>query len=130
MRTSRRVYRIEHEENTANAAEEVLTLDTFHRRMGHIAIQTARQLVRDKLVTGVRLEYSPSNQPFFCESCIYAKAMRKEVPKKREGERATVFGGEVHSDLWGKSPIESLGGMSYWETFIDDKSRLTHLYFL
>ena len=129
-RTARRVYRIEHDENAVNAAEEFLTLEQFHRRMGHIAIPTARQLVRDKLVTGVRLEYTPSNKEFFCESCVHAKATRKEIPKKREGERATVFGGEVHSDLWGKCTPESLGGKSYWETFIDDKSRLTHLYFL
>ena len=41
-----------------------------------------------------------------------------------------VFGREVHSDLWGKCTPESSVGKSYWETFINDKSRLTHLYFL
>ena len=41
-----------------------------------------------------------------------------------------VFGGEVHSDLWGKSPVESKGGKNYMDTYIDDKTRLTHVYFL
>jgi len=100
--------------------------------MGHISAKIAQQLVKDKFVTGVWLEYTPSNdlKNFFCESCIYAKSTRKTVPERREGECAMVFGGEVHSDLWGICTPSSLGGKSYWETFIDDKTRLTHLYFL
>jgi hypothetical protein len=47
-----------------------------------------------------------------------------------EGERAVEIGGEVHSDVWGKSPVESKSGKLYWVTFIDDKTRFTHLYFL
>ena len=48
----------------------------------------------------------------------------------RESERADAFGGEVHSDLWGKVPVESKGGKHYYITFIDDKTWLTHLYLL
>jgi hypothetical protein len=129
-KTSRRVYKVEHDEDVANVVEERLTLDRFHRRMGHISSEVARKLVRDKFVTGVRLEYTPSGKAVFCESCIYAKATRKVVPKVREGDRAKSFGGEVHSDLWGKSPVESKGGKQYYVTFIDDKTRLTHLYLL
>ena len=125
-----RIYKIEHEEGVANEAEERLTLGCFHRRMGHVAPDTARKLVKDKLVTGVRLEYTPYGRPFFCASCVYAKATRKPVPRMREGERAKEFGGEVHSDLWGLAPVESKGGKRYYITFIDDKTRLTTLYLL
>ena len=128
-RTSTRVYKVEHEEAVANAAEERLTLDKLHRRMGHISLDAARTLLRDKMVTGVRLEYSPTKN-FFCASCVYAKSTRKPAPKVRESERAEVFGGEVHSDLWGKAPVESKGKKLYYITFIDDKTRLTHLYLL
>ena len=128
-RTSTRVYRVEHEEAIASAAEERLTLDKLHRRMGHISLDAARKLLKDKMITGIRLEYSPTKN-FFCASCVYAKATRKAAPKLRESERADVFGGEVHSDLWGKAPIESKGGKKYYVTFIDDKTRLTHLYLL
>jgi len=95
--------------------------------MGHISPKTARKLVENKFVTGLRLEYSPSGDPFFCESCVYAKATRKSVPKMREGERATKFGQEIHSDVWGPAPIESKGGKHYYVTHVDDNSWLTHL---
>ena len=130
MRTARRAYKVEREEGTVSAAEETLTLENLHRRMGHALIQVIRDLVTKGMVTGVRLEYTPTGTPFFCESCVYGKATRKSVPKIREGERATVFGGEIHSDLWGKSPVESKGGKNYMDTYIDDKTRLTHVYFL
>jgi hypothetical protein len=129
-RTARKAYKVEHEEGIANVAEETLTLDQLHRRMGHASIQVIRDLVAHGMVTGLRLEYTPTGKPFFCESCVYGKATRKPVPKIREGERATVFGGEIHSDLWGKSPVESRGGKNYMDTYIDDKTRLTNVYFL
>src|SRR5271168_4942774 len=129
-RAERKVYRVEHVEGEANAAEKVLSLEHFHRCMGHVSFQTAKSLVKNKYITGVRLEYTPSDHKIFCESCIYAKATRKHVLDVREGNRAVEFGGEVHSDLWGKSPVESKGGKLYYVTFINNKTRLTHLYFL
>ena len=48
----------------------------------------------------------------------------------QESERAGVFGGEVHSDLWGKAPVESKGGKKFFVTFINDKTCLMHLYLL
>ena len=130
QRTARKAYKVEHEMGMANAAEETLTIEQLHRRMGHASIQVIRDLVKHGMITGVRLEYSPTGKPFFCEACVYGKATRKSVPKIREGKRATVFGGEVHSDLWGKSPVESKGGKSYMDTYIDDKTRLTNVFFL
>ena len=67
---------------------------------------------------------------FFCESCVYAKSSHKPISKVREGERAKEFGGEVHSDLRGPTPVESKGGKKYYITFTDDKTHLTHLYLL
>ena len=91
-RTSTRVYKVEHEEAVASAAEERLTLEMFHRRMGHISLDAAQKLLKDKMVTEIRLVYSLT-KGFFCASCIYAKATRKAVLKLRESERADVFGG-------------------------------------
>ena len=130
QRSARKSYKVEHEDGTANAAEEILTIEKLHRRMGHASIQVIRDLVAKGMVTGLRLEYTPTGKPFFCESCVYGKATRKSVPKIREGERAAVFGGETHSDLWGKSPVESKGGKNFMDTYIDDKTHLTHIYFL
>ena len=98
-RMSTRVYKVEHEDAIASAAEERLTLDTLHQCMGHISLDAAWKLLRDKMIVGVRLVYSLTKD-FFCASCVYAKATRKPAPKMKESERADVFRGEVHSDLW------------------------------
>ena len=118
--------KVAHEEDEAHEVHEVLTLDQFHRRMGHISFEVARKLVDKGFVTGVRLE-ATSGEPPFCESCVYAKATRKPVAKVREGNRATEFGGEIHSDLWGPAPVATRTGKRYYITFTDDKTRLTHL---
>ena len=81
-------------------------------------------------MTGVFLDLTQPVKPFFCESCIYAKLNRKPIVKVREGDRATEFGGEVHTDLWEPAPVESKGGKHYYITFTDDKTHLTHLYLL
>ena len=36
----------------------------------------------------------------------------------------------IHTDLWGPSPVASLGGSRYYITFIDDSSRKVWVYFL
>jgi hypothetical protein len=65
--------------------------------MGHISPETAKRLVTKGFVTEVKLETLPTGEPFFCESCVYAKATRKPAPKVREGNRASAFGDEVYS---------------------------------
>jgi Reverse transcriptase (RNA-dependent DNA polymerase)/Integrase core domain/GAG-pre-integrase domain len=117
-------------EEIAGVAEETLTLDLFHRRMGHISPSSARSLVQNKMVTGVKLDVSSLNATVFCESCVHAKATRKPIPKVREGERAKSFGDEIHSDLWGPAPVETKGGKRYYITFTDDATRLTHMFLL
>jgi len=113
-----------------NSAKEVLTLDQFYHRMGHISPGVAHHLVKKGFVTSVRLEPMPSGDPVFCESCVYAKATQKSVPKAREGKCAKIFDEKVYSDLWGPAPVESKEGKRYYITYMDDCTRLTHLYLL
>jgi hypothetical protein len=80
-KASNGLYRAVHEEDSAHVAAETISLDLFHRRMGHIA---------------------PA-QSTFCEACVYAKATRKPVAKVRQGERAADFAGDIHSNLWASS---------------------------
>ena len=98
--------------------------------MGHISPENARKLISQGLVTGVLLDLTDPVKPLFCESCVYAKSGHRPILKVREGEHAMVFGGEIHSDLWGPAPVKSRGGKRYYITFTDDKTRLTHLYLL
>ena len=57
-----------------------------------------------------------------CESCI----MRKQR-KLSFLTGGTTLGSTklelIHTDLWGPSPVVSLGGSRYYITFIDDYSR-------
>ena len=63
LRSSGKVYKVEHGVRTANtavanAAVETLTLGQLHRHLGHPSIQVARDLIKHKMVTGIRLEYT------------------------------------------------------------------------
>jgi len=98
--------------------------------MGHISPEIARRLVDKQFVTGVHLEFTLSRDPFFCESCVYAKSTCKSVPKEREGVGATNFGGKVHINVWGPVPVEMKGGKHYYVTFTDDSTWLTTIYLL
>jgi transposase InsO family protein len=80
-------------------------------------------------VSGIKVDLS-TGEKVFCESCVYAKATRKPIAKERAGDRATEFGGEVHTDLWGPAPVETLGGRRYYISFTNDKTRLTYLHLL
>ncbi|KAE9385201.1 hypothetical protein BT96DRAFT_755593, partial [Gymnopus androsaceus JB14] len=73
-----------------------ITLDKFHRRMGHILRKAARDLARQ--AEGVELTDLDDEKQ--CESCIFAKATKKSVPKQRQGQHAEAFGKQVHSDIW------------------------------
>ena len=76
------LYHVAHDEpNKVNSVNKKLTLDQFHRQMGHISVGVAQKLVDKGYITGVCLESTPAGEPFFCESCVYAKATRKPVPK-------------------------------------------------
>ena len=125
------LYCVAHDEpNEVNSVNKKLTLDQFHHHMGHISVGVAQKLVDKGYVTGVCLESTPAGKLFFCKSCVYAKATRKPVPKVWDGNCATKFGREVHSDLWGPAPIATKGGKQYYITFTDDMLRLMHLYLL
>ena len=108
--------------------EEVLSIDELHRCLGHVSHDRAKLLANKRLVQGVTLE--PGTEAVTCESCEWAKGQRKKVSKIREDERCKAVGDEIHSDLWGKAPIESLNRKLYYVTFTDDYSRYTKIYFL
>ena len=58
-----------------------------------------------------------------CDLCEYTKTTHKPIQKQHEGPQADSFGAEIHSDVWGASTTESLGGRRYYVTFTDDYSQ-------
>jgi hypothetical protein len=63
----------------------------------------------------------------FCEHCVYGKHKRViflRVGKENKCEKLEI----VHIDVWGPTQVPSLGGSSYYVTFIDDTTRKTWVY--
>src|ERR1700742_4070392 len=122
------LYRMDYETTAslATAGQNSMTVEEFHARMGHISMQAAERLVKEGLVEGVKLEKGGGNGKD-CESCAYAKLARKPIKKERQDPPAENFGNEIHSDLWGPSPTETLGHRKYYSTFTDGHSRWTTL---
>ena len=64
-----------------------------------------------------------------CEACILGKQHR--LPFNSRNSRRTRFPLElVHMDLVGPMQVTSIGGSTYFMTFIDDFSHRTWVYFL
>jgi transposase InsO family protein len=110
---------------TASAAVtlERVTLSVLHRRLGHVSVDTVHSLIRHDSIEGIDLIDEGSS--FTCVSCDYAKTTRKVIRPVREAPQSTAFGEEIHSDVWGPSPLNSIGGRRYYITFTDDYTRYT-----
>ena len=109
----------------ATPSEERIDLATLHRRLAHIAPDAVRKLVNCGAIEGIKL--IDDGSPLICNACEQAKATQKPIRKEREAPLTNSFGGEIHSDLWGTAPVRSLGGRSYYTTFIDDHTHYTKL---
>ena len=78
------LYHVDHKiaVNVAMAGEnrEVLTIKELHCQMGHIAPETAKQMVSSGAINGIKLDLTLEIKQ--CTSCKYAKATRKPVKKE------------------------------------------------
>ena len=106
---------------------EVVSIEKLQWLMGHIAPEAAKTLIEKGLVEGFKLDTS-SQMPKSCDACEYGKAHKKPIKKEHEAPKAAKIGDEVHSDVWGPSPVQTMGGRGYYSTFTDDYLRFTKLY--
>ena len=116
------LYRVEHVCAVAAATDEAISMRTLHRRLGHIAVSSLRDLIHARAIDGISL--IDDGESLYCKSCEYAKTTRKPIKKERESLPAKAFGEEVHTDVW-TSPSLSLGGRKYYITFTDEFTRFT-----
>lgn len=123
--TSNGLYRVDHGEVVSSvSAKHSISLMDLHRRMGHIAPAAIRKLVKTGGVVGVVLE---DEEEVPCDSCEYAKATRKRIRKEREEPRASNFGDEIHSDVWGPATTLTIHHRKYYASFTDDSTRYSHV---
>lgn len=74
--------------------------------------------------TVAKLQLIDDYPPLFYDLCQYAKLTHKTIHKE---QTANAFGNEVHTDLWGLSPLLMIGGCKYYVSFTDDYSCYTQL---
>ena len=106
--------------------DEVVTIEKLHCLMGHIAPKAAKALVQKGTVEGFKLD--ENSRILSCDSYEYGKAHWKEVKKERQFPQASNIGNEIHSDVWGPSPVKTIGGQEYYSIFRDDNSCYSKLY--
>ena len=124
--SSNGLFKVEHQHSILSAnAGEPINIHTLHRNLGHIAADTIRSLIKDHAIEGIEL--TDDGSPIICDSCNYAKMTRKPIKHERSTPSALQFGEEIHTDLWGPSPVASLGGRRYYITFTDDATRYTRI---
>ena len=93
----------------------------WHRRLGHMSRKGMEILSRSGYVPG----FIFSNFQF-CEHCLYGK--QTQTPHKKGSTRKNELLALVHSDVCGPMPSPSMGGATYFTTFIDDFSRKVWVY--
>ena len=71
-----------------------------------------------------------SGSPLICHSCEHAKMTHKPIQKEPMALLANAFTVEVHMDIWGLSPLPSVGGRKYYITFTDDYTRYIRVHIL
>eukprot|EP00253_Pinus_taeda_P023266 PITA_23266 len=101
----------------AIVTKEGNSADPWHKCLGHMSEKGLKILVGKNLLPGLK-----SYKIDFCEHCIYGRQRRVSFLRGGHGRKKNVLE-LVHSDVFGLVNIKSLGGASYFVTFIDDASR-------
>ncbi len=118
------LYKVKHPLMAVATVEQIDIL-MLHRRLGHVTADTIHSLVCTNTVTRLHLIDPSSHSQITCNSCDYAKATCKIICKELTLPLAEAFGNEVHSNVWGPSPVSNLGGRKYYITFTDDHTCFT-----
>ena len=103
-------------------------MDTWHRRLGHISVDSVLKMVKDGMVNGMSIVGGKALSAL-CVPCQKGAQTRKPIPSKTETRSSEVLG-RVFSDLCGKIDPPTREGFQYFITFTDDASRYSLIRFL
>ena len=95
----------------------------WHMRLGHMSERGMQILSKNDLLGGHKVK-----DLSFCEHCIFGKLHRSKFPKAIHRTKGTLD--YIHSDCWGPSRVDSLGGHRYFVSMIDDYSRMTWVFMM
>ncbi|KAI5352997.1 hypothetical protein L3X38_005889 [Prunus dulcis] len=98
----------------------------WHRRMGHLNMQSLKLLQNEDMVFGLP---EIKNTNAVREGCTFGKHCRKAFPKEATSRASTPLE-LVHTDVCGPMQTVTKAGNRYFLTFIDDCTRMCWIYFL
>ena len=104
----------------AAAVSSIPSLALWHARLGHASSFRVQQLASRGLLG------SMSTENFDCVSCQLGK--QPALPFNSSESISTDIFDLIHSDVWGPSPVSSIGGSQYFVVFIDDYSRYSWIF--
>ena len=103
-------------------------LTDWHLRLGHLNVRSLMRLARLEKISGLSQVSDKEIHGFECKDCLLGKGTR--LPAPPNDTRATVPLAVVHTDIWGPSPVPSIGGCKYFLTCYDDYTHKVHITFL
>ncbi|MCO5559842.1 hypothetical protein L7F22_013446 [Adiantum nelumboides] len=80
-----------------------------------------------ELVTGLPV-FKVADMQKVCEGCQFGKQAKASFPHDKHVSRNVLE--LVHSDVWGPANIASMGGCTFYVTFIDDHTHKVWVYFM
>ena len=95
----------------------------WHMRLGHIGEHGLAELHKRNLLDGLK-----SCKMDFCKFCVMGKQSKASFKTGQHTTKGLLD--YVHSDVWGPTREQSLGGSRYFVLFIDDFSKKGWVYFL
>lgn len=107
-----------------NVVDNKISPDLWHRRLSHISEKGLNCLIRNNAIFGVSTAKLDK-----CDHCMAGKQNRvsfKSHPPHRKSSLLEL----IYSYVCGPLKVQSLGGASYFVTFIDDYSRKLWVYVL
>ncbi|GJU30249.1 retrotransposon protein, putative, ty1-copia subclass, partial [Tanacetum coccineum] len=110
-------------ELNASVEEKDSLAQVWHKRLGHISEAGLQVLEKQGLFGKKSL-----GKLDICDNCVLGKSHRVSFDVGRHTTQGVID--YVHSDLWGPSQVESLGGKRYFLSIVDDYSMRVWVYIL
>jgi len=121
--TSHRLYALSGGQLSAEhayLANQLPTLQSWHRHLGHANYRAIYDLACSGYTTGMPIDLSAV--PPKCDHCILGKQTKTSIPKTHAGDKASRKLGIVHVDLMEHPDTVSVAGNKYIMDIIDDHS--------
>lgn len=98
-------------------------LKEWHEKLGHLNFKDVVKIIKDTMGLDAEKVKIPE-----CDVCIRGKMTSVPYTKSKSPCKETLR--IVHSDVVGKTRVQSLNGAKYFVSFIDDASRWSEIYLL